>query len=141
MIARNKAGVSLSDFRPTMEILYEAQLVDGLPPSSLKFHNTYLLLEISVKKLALYYGLGISNTNHRINGYLVNLSDLEGYYPNTLKSIKDQAVQYGLFRELSKFDYSRSRYYKEANVHSSQLQEFLTRLLVISINWCRVLSI
>lgn len=141
MIARNKAGVSLSDFRPTMEILYEAQLVDKLPRSSLKFHNTYLLLEISLKKSALYHGLGISTTNHPITGYLVNLSNLEGRYPIMLRFLKDEAVQTGLLRELGQFDYSRSRYYKKARVRNDQLQEFLTRLLVISINWCRVLSI
>lgn len=69
----------------------------------------HLIIEICLKKLALYYGLEVSRTSHSISGLMVKLLSKD----TVVSSIFKELGRTGELKELQKFPYNELRFYKD----------------------------
>lgn len=71
----------------------------------------HLIIEICVKKLALYYGLGVSRTSHSISGLMHNLASLDPVVASVVKELG----RTGELSELQTFPYDGLRFYVDVD--------------------------
>lgn len=94
-------------------------------------HNLYLLCEISIKKLALHYGIPIDNSSHSINTYLYKLTDLNLNLDSYYKYL-DSKGRLGLIQT---FDYLTLCYSSNFNVNNYPTVDELSTLYTILSDW------
>lgn len=68
----------------------------------------HLIIEICLKKLALYYGLKISRSSHSLNNLLFELQSRDAVVSNIYKELR----RTGELRHLQRFPYTDLRFYE-----------------------------
>lgn len=68
----------------------------------------HLIIEICLKKLALYYGLKISRSSHSLNNLLFELQSRDAVVSNIYKELR----RTGELRYLQRFPYTDLRFYE-----------------------------
>lgn len=70
------------------------------------YTNLHLVLEVTLKKLALYHNLHISVTSHSVGSYLFDLREYEPF----IQDIWDDLISKGVLKVLQRFPYDGLRF-------------------------------
>lgn len=116
----SSASARLSKSKIDKEYLTHASLISMYNSIISAQHKDYrvvsttlhLVIEICLKKLALYYGLGISRTSHSVSGLIAELASKD----MVVASIFKELGRTGELSELQKFPYNELRFYEDVKL-------------------------
>ena len=112
--ARNKKQPLFTDYLSHSQLTSMYNSLARMPYKDprIVYTNLHLILEITLKKIAIYHGFKVSVTSHRIGDSLLKLKEVEPF----VKDMWSFLQGHGLLRYLQRFPYDSLRFNSKESI-------------------------